>query len=227
MTLSQRIAEVRRASGLNKSQFGRLLGVTHSAVGQWESGETKSISYDVLLKIRKNYGYRPEWINEGKPPKLEKMADGVSEPEAKGYAHDDTKLPVISFVRSGEWDGVVDPYQPNDAEEWISWPYKSSGRAYVVRNKGLSMFNPHSGEGYPDGCYLKIEPEIEAVHGDDVIVRTPDGNTTFKQLQESDGNKYLVAINPDWPEKIIKIPEGSVICGVCDGHYLPKRGRRL
>jgi SOS-response transcriptional repressor LexA len=133
------------------------------------------------------------------------------------------KLPVISFVKAGGWEEVMDPYSLNDAEDWIDWPMESGNRAYVLRIQGLSMFNPRTGEGYPDGSLVKVEPDMEAGHGDDVVVRTPDDQVTFKQLQVTNEGKFLSAINPDWPDPIIKIPEGSVICGVADGHYVPRK----
>lgn len=135
------------------------------------------------------------------------------------------KIPLISFVRAGSWDEVMDPYAVEDAEEWIDWPFESGERAYVLRINGVSMFNPRTGEGYPDKCQVKFEPDIEAKHGDDVVVRTPDGSVTFKTLQITNDGMYLAAINPDWPEPIIKIPKDSVICGVADGHFTPRRRR--
>jgi len=140
--------------------------------------------------------------------------------------HSKTKqTPLISFVTAGNWDDVMDPYALNDAEDWIEWPGQVSERAYVLRIKGLSMFNSRTGEGYPDGSQVKFEPDMEARHGDNVVVRTPDGSVTFKKLQITDEGKYLSAINPDWPEPIIKIPEDSVICGVADGHFVPPKKR--
>ena len=69
MTLSRRIKEVRATTGLNKSQFGKLAGVSHAAVGQWENDETKSIKFSILMKIQKDTGFSAAWIDSGRGPK--------------------------------------------------------------------------------------------------------------------------------------------------------------
>lgn len=75
MTLSNRIQEVRKATQLNKVQFGKLVGVSHSAVGQWESGETKSLKYAKLMKIEKETGFSANWIDTGKGSKMISESD--------------------------------------------------------------------------------------------------------------------------------------------------------
>lgn len=68
-TIADRIRQIRRELG-NPSQqdFGKPLGVTKSAVGQWESGKTE-LSADTLFKIELVYKYRAKWIQTGEPPK--------------------------------------------------------------------------------------------------------------------------------------------------------------
>jgi len=151
--------------------------------------------------------------------------DTIGRPNVTFQDRNLRRIPLISFVRAGSWDELMDPYAVEDAEEWIDWPFEAGERAYVLRIEGISMFNPRTGEGYPDKSQVKFEPDIEAKHGDDVVVRTPDGSVTFKTLQITNDGMYLAAINPDWPEPIIKIPKDSVICGVADGHFTPRRRR--
>jgi len=136
------------------------------------------------------------------------------------------RLPLISFVGAGNWDEVMNPYELNDAEDFIDWPYDHGKRDYLLRNQGLSMFNPKTGDGYPDGCLLHINPDVEAENGDDVFVATPDGEVTFKELIKTNEGYFLQAINPDWPGRIMKIPEGSLIKGVCMSYSVSKRRRK-
>ena len=51
MALKERIREARTTSGLNKSELARLCGVDTSAINKLESGDTKKISGELLLKI--------------------------------------------------------------------------------------------------------------------------------------------------------------------------------
>lgn len=222
MSLAQRIKEIRQETGLNKVQFGKLLGVSHSAVNQWENGETKSLKYDVLAKIQQKTGFMPDWVNHGKPPKKSHKRGGNYDTNIGPVNNKTDKLPLISFVRAGSWDDVVDPYELNDAEDWIHTPIPHGPRAFLVRNIGLSMFS-QDGDGYPDGAILQMDPDIEAKHGDDVIARTPDGSATFKRLQMNPEGMYLLAINQSWPDRILKVPDGTTIVAVCTGHWVNRR----
>ncbi|MCY1359772.1 Peptidase S24-like protein [compost metagenome] len=81
---------------------------------------------------------------------------------------------------------------------------------------------------YRDGEIIQVEPEITAVHGDDVVARTPEGEVTFKRLQITEDGQYLMAVNPEFPNRIIKVPEGTVICGVVTGSWIKRRnGKRF
>lgn len=73
-TIAARVRQIRRELG-NPSQqdFGKPLGVTKSAVGQWESGKTDP-SAETLFKIELAYRYRAKWIQTGEPPKLVESA---------------------------------------------------------------------------------------------------------------------------------------------------------
>ena len=51
MTLKDRIKKARLDAKLNKSELARACGVNPSAINKLESGDTKSISGDLLLKI--------------------------------------------------------------------------------------------------------------------------------------------------------------------------------
>jgi len=52
-------------------------------------------------------------------------------------------------------------------------------------------------------------------HGKYVVVRLDDSNeATFKQLVIEGGRKYLKALNPDWPDRIIEVNVKATICGV-------------
>ena len=85
MTISSRIKEIMDEQHMNNVQFGKLIGVSHVAVGLWTSGETKNLKADVLFKIEEKTGYSARWIHSGKLPKkargnrnLSKIAEKLS-----------------------------------------------------------------------------------------------------------------------------------------------------
>ena len=78
---------------------------------------------------------------------------------------------------------------------------------------------------YRTGEILLVEPELAAMHNDDVVVRTPDGQVTFKRLQITEDGTYLLALNPEFPNRILHMPADTAICGVVTGSWI-KRKRR-
>lgn len=220
-----RFREALDKAGMNCSQeqIGKIFNVSQVSAASWLSGE-KLPSRDNALKISKKLKVSTDWLLSGKA-------------EAEGDFHTnfaiypsprsgkDAPIPLISFDRAGDWCDVEDPYQLNDAERWLDSPIEHGSRAFCLRIEGDSM-DDKTPYGYPDGCIAQFDPDIQPKHKDDVVVRTPDNKTTFKQLQITPEGMFLVALNPDFPNRVIKVPEGTVIVAVCQGFWMERRRRR-
>ncbi|WP_235662538.1 MULTISPECIES: LexA family protein [Pseudomonas syringae group] len=119
------------------------------------------------------------------------------------------KLPVIGSIAAGSWcdsDGLFDP---QDAEEWVDAPGPVGPRAFILRVEGVSMEPKFS-----EGDKIVIDPSLEALPGHFVAAkRARDDAATLKQLKQEGTEQYLYALNPDWPERIIKMNEEWSICG--------------
>lgn len=50
-TMGERIKRLRGARGMTQPEFAKLVGVTKSAVSQWEDGSTKNLKLPVLAKV--------------------------------------------------------------------------------------------------------------------------------------------------------------------------------
>lgn len=50
-TMGDRIKRLRVARGYSQEQFGKLVGVTKSAVSQWEDDSTKNIKLATFLRV--------------------------------------------------------------------------------------------------------------------------------------------------------------------------------
>lgn len=130
-------------------------------------------------------------------------------PEVRG------KLPLISWVQAGAWESVVGNFAVQDAEEWLLSPIPASPKAYYLRVRGLSMFNPAGEPSFRENDLVLVEPQSHAESGALVVVMLDDEKeATFKQLIIEDGKKYLRALNPDWPNRIIQVNGNATICGV-------------
>ena len=214
-----RVKEARLSAGYNQPELGKIIGVTKGAISQWEKGDVKNLKNHHLFSLSKATGYSAEWIATGNGPRLVSSAEGAdNDQNVEPGISNAGKVPLISYVQAGTWDEVMNPYELNDAEKWLSWPTPHSDRSFCLRVKGTSM-EPE----YMHGGYILVDPTVEAVHGKSVVGRTPDGKVTFKKLQIGPESKHLLAINPDYPKRIVEIPEGTVICGVVIGYFEDKR----
>lgn len=119
------------------------------------------------------------------------------------------KLPVIGSIAAGAWCELDSSFDPADAEEWIDAPGPVGPRAFILRVEGMSM-EPK----FVAGDKIVVDPSLEALPGHFVAAkRSRDHAATLKQLRQEGTELYLYALNPDWPERIIKLTEEWSICG--------------
>ncbi|WP_079201146.1 LexA family transcriptional regulator [Pseudomonas sp. CC6-YY-74] len=124
-------------------------------------------------------------------------------------SHTGRKLPVIGSIAAGAWCEPQGTFDPRDAEEWIDAPGPVGPRAFILRVEGMSM-EPK----FVEGDKIVIDPSLEALPGHFVAAkRASDGAATLKQLKQEGSEQYLYALNPDWPERIIRMSEEWSICG--------------
>ncbi|MGS0535330.1 LexA family protein [Pseudoalteromonas sp. SaAl2] len=120
-------------------------------------------------------------------------------------------VPLISWVQAGHWTDI----HLNDIDEFYPCPEKHSQSTYSLEVKGESM-----SPDFINGEIIFVDPEVEARNGSCVVIRQ-NGNTeaTFKQLIIDGSQKYLKALNPNWPNPIIEMLPDATICGVVIGSY--------
>lgn len=187
------------ATGVNQPTINRIL-----------SGSSKEPRQSTLKPLADYFGTKVSDLMETDLTSNEaNFEDGPNFRSRRGY-------PVISWVQAGEWTALCDNFEPGDAEEWRAC-HKDLGRCgYALRVKGKSMTAPE-GEPYsfPEGIVLYVNPDMEALPGKFVIVRrNQTKEATFKRYILVDGEPYLEAINPDWPNRYLKLAEGDQFCGV-------------
>lgn len=86
----------------------------------------------------------------------------------------------------------------------------------VLRVTGPSMTAPEgSSYSFPEGMLLYVRPEQDWTPGRFVIVRREgEATATFKRLVNVDGELFLEALNPDWPNRYLPLKHGDTLCGV-------------
>lgn len=79
MDLGQRIEKYRGIAKLNKSELARACNVDPSAINKLESGDTKTLSGDLLIKLAKKLAVNPAWLQTGEGE--ETLNGGLSQEE--------------------------------------------------------------------------------------------------------------------------------------------------
>lgn len=182
-----------RAHNLDPTYISQLLNKHR------QMGEKAARKIEAAIGLPANYMDTPA-------PDTPNVREG---PKIKG------RLPLISWVQAGEWCEAVDIFEPGDAEDWLPCPFEHSDNAFCLAVVGQSM-----APDYREGEIIAVDPAVDPRHGHDVVCRTPDGTVTFKRLQITPEGTYLLALNPDWPERMIKVPPDTHICGVVIGSWM-------
>lgn len=126
------------------------------------------------------------------------------------------RVPVVSWIQAGEWGEIVGGFAATDAEEWLPCPRSHGPNTFALRVQGSSM-EPK----FQAGDIIFVDPSAEALHGKNVVVRLENEQTaTFKQLVIEDGQMFLRPLNPDWPEKMIRVTSAATFCGVVIGKFV-------
>lgn len=61
-TMGDRIRQLRKARNMTQEEFAKAVGVTKSAVSQWEDGSTKNLKLDTFLRVLDTLGTDAEFL---------------------------------------------------------------------------------------------------------------------------------------------------------------------
>ncbi len=203
---SDRLNAVLDAAGVVKIGEGRqgvlknLFKVSDKGARKWIQGESIP-RYEKLLKIVEKFkqtGVTAEWLLSGNPdlsPFHVKVSEHASHYANKTMEMPAWKVPVINWVKAGEFTECIDNYSIDQAEEWIGTTTKPKTNTFALRVIGDSM-EPL----FTEGMLIIVEPELEALPGDYIIAK--NGNeATFKQLIKDGADYYLKPMNNRYPIK--------------------------
>lgn len=194
MSIHALIREKRQLLGLSVQQFADAAGVSRGAVQQWEKPD----------------GTAPKRANQPKVAELlgisvAELVSGDSRVSPGLRA----EIPLISEVQAGNYT-AIDNFRPKSGFEMVPVTVPVKRQTFALRVHGDSMVGI-TGDSFPEGSILVVEPELTAEPGDYVIVLNSKNQTTFKQLVKDGADYYLKPLNTRYPVK----PLGSAeIIGV-------------
>ena len=194
--LRRLVAEAGTASELARRAGVSVSYLSHIRLGRpYPSGNPRRMGDRLAATLEQAMGRPLGWMDQPHAP-----ADAHTErrPAGRGF-------PLISWVQAGAWTEA--PEHPA-GERRLPCPIECGPDTFVLRVSGESM-----APRFQDGEYIFVDPDPPPVHGSYVVVRRSDGAATFKQLIEEDGRRYLKAVNPDWPDRIVEADAQAVVCG--------------
>lgn len=102
LTVSERIGDLRVAKGFSQKELCKLINITPSQLSRIESGETKNISVDVLLKLSKEFNVSTDYILGLTNISTKKNYDiselGLSEGAVKAFISSSVDMQVLNRV---------------------------------------------------------------------------------------------------------------------------------
>lgn len=164
-----------------------------------------------MLAGRKAFGEKVARAMEAayNPSRTPGWLDGNVEPPRPADAHrfrPPIEVPVVGTTQGGPpdrlWDELCYPVGYSDEYLEVSTPDQ---HAYALRVVGNSM-----APRIMEGEWLLVEPSKEVYPGDDVVVKTVDGEVMVKRLiSDRDGRLVLASINEAFQQ--ITIPTSNVV----------------
>lgn len=194
MNEAERLKRFRRAAKLTQSALAAKAGLSQSAIGNIESG-IRGFGSSVVA-LAQALDISPSELLSGEPSNVKPL-------DAQSGA-----IPLISWIRAGEFCESPDNFSPGDAEDWLPRPLASLGRnAFALEVTGESMDVP---DGYRHGDIVYINPDLQARPGNDVVAKM-DVRTTLKRYRVDTEGPYLLQLNGNI---IIRPTLPWEICGV-------------
>ena len=191
-------------------RLAELSGTSSSYISQvrtqrpTRSGSPRGIGDDLAARFEKAMNKPDGWMDEFHAGAIPGAGNARLGPGVQSLR------PLISWVQAGAWTETADSFSGQDAEAFLPCPVRCSADTFVLRVRGESM-EPR----FRDGDLIFVDPTVSPDHGRFVVVQGENTHeATFKQLIVEGEQKYLKALNPDWPDRIIESGSSAVICGV-------------
>lgn len=227
-TFSERLYKLRKEKKLARDALGAKIGVSKTAIKNWEDGENMP-KVEHVQALAKYFGVPFDWLATGgqntkklEPirQKLQLDSDIIKELQDKINAIENRHrhksgaelepsnalsindpVPVVEWVAAGSWSHA-NAVMAYDAFDYLPRPFNFPENGFALKVRGVSMMPK-----FEPGDFIYVDPNYgfwELKNGDLVVVREGENSeATFKQLIIGDTveDMYLKPLNPDWPEQ--------------------------
>lgn len=222
-TLADRIRTERKTNKLTQEKLGEIVGVGKSSVSQWESGLTKQLVGENLLKTAKALKVNPDWLSTGKGDKHGGIRDHVA-PTLTEHQQIRPKLAEQekSIIQSNaSYFGTFEEWDSNTPlnDDEVDLPFfrevemaAGNGRHQVQENHGCklrfskSTLKRHGVAVDSAYCVTISGDSMEPMMPDGCVIGIDTSNTTIKDrdIYAIDHNGFLRV------KQLFSMPDGRI-----------------
>ncbi|ATP49459.1 MULTISPECIES: LexA family transcriptional regulator [unclassified Pseudomonas] len=193
--------------GLTQEQLAERVGVSQGSVGHWVNKRRQP-------KIE---SMNRTFVEIGMPHynvSLQLRIVGQVGEDRGSYDMDDTDddLDLMQYIVCFRYPVLGwDELEGAEASVFEQTDYLAKGKAFwlTVENEAMSAA---SGRSVPQGMRMLVDPGVEVEPGRLVIARQPGKPAIFRELAEEGGQRYLKALNSNYPTLLCE--DGCEFLGV-------------
>ena len=197
-TLGENLKKIRKAKKFTQRDLAQKSGVKQSVISDLETGNAKSTGS--ILELANALGVTAEELKKGIIGEIEKANVIPVSPRM---------APVLSWVQAGNFTNV-ESVDMTQVEEWLPLPVECTN-CFYLKVQGIS-----NSPDFIEGDYILVDPDVyysDVLSGDMIVVRKFEDATFKKLVIETDGSKYLQALNPEFKPNIIPLDEDCHFVG--------------
>lgn len=192
-TLGENLKKIRKAKKMTQKDLAQKSGVKQSVISDLETGNAKTTGS--ILELANALGVTAEELKKGV------ISDALESPNVALIRPN--MAPVLSWVQAGTFTNV-ESIDMSQVEEWLPLPDECTN-CFYLKVQGIS-----NSPDFLEGDYILVDPDVyynDMQSGDMIVVRRFEDATFKKLVIETDGARYLQALNPEFKPNIIPLDE--------------------
>ena len=180
-------------------------------------GNKRNIGHEVAKRIEAALGLPDGWMDVPRGAQAKVLNPVVEVIPVRRVPLVDWADIAKAGARLGTKSSVHKPVYVRREDAKMAYTGATVGtNGYAVRIDGDAMWDSRSCTGVPQGAFLIVDPDIQPVHGDVVVIAHEDAEgrvrATCRQMIADGGQRYFKPINPRYP--VDSEMRGLRICGV-------------
>lgn len=221
--IGDRIKYARKLTGLSQQELANKIGVSKSAVSQWENGQTTNLKMHNLHALEDITGVRSRWISDNQLPIMVdgRVPSGIkfnkSDEQHSNYIMErkngvqssmrveSRRVPAITWEQVIEWSKDMDQ-PPPVSDKYYDSLNPCSERSFIFAIQDDSMATAH-GTSFPAGTFVCVDPALSdsPKSGEPVLAKIhKSDDVVFRFYVQEGSNRYLKPSNQGY--KIVDDP---------------------